>query len=110
MWRQVRFSDDAVRERQKILVPEIQQFANNPEPIGTFHPTDPLARNAIPRACSVLATYSAGFKTIELEDLENFDVDSYVRDKTKNALESLGRRKIRPDMSAEELLAMTRGE
>src|SRR3546814_13526741 len=28
-----RFSDEAARERQKVLLPEIVNFANNPEPI-----------------------------------------------------------------------------
>src|SRR3546814_1844633 len=56
-----RCSDEAARERQKVLLPEIVNFANNPEPIGVVHPSNPSARNGIPRACAVLAHYLAGF-------------------------------------------------
>src|SRR3546814_10314150 len=40
-----RFSDEAARERQKVLLPEIVNFANNPEPIGVVHPSNPSARD-----------------------------------------------------------------
>lgn len=82
-----RFSDDAVRERQRILLPEITAFANNPAPVGVFHPTNPNARGAIPRACAMLARYLAGFELFDLDDADEFDISTYVRDRTRLALE-----------------------
>jgi hypothetical protein len=105
-----RFSEDAVRERQRVLLPEIHAFANDPSPVGVFHPSNPSARNAIPRACAMLAQYLAGFECIDLEELDSFDVSTYVRERTREALHSLQQRNITPAMSAEELLRLTRGE
>jgi hypothetical protein len=103
-----RFSEEAVRERQKILVPDILQFANNPEPVGVVHPTDPTARNAIPRVCAVLAHYVARFDTFDLDELDGFDVDRYVKAKVHVALDDLRQKGIKPTMSAEEVLSLTR--
>lgn len=103
-----RFSEDAVRERQKILVKDIQQFPNNPEPIGIVHPSDPTARNAIPRACAVLAHYLAGFDTFDLDELDSFDVGRYVQGKLTDALNYLRDRGVRSTMTAEEVLSLTR--
>lgn len=103
-----RFSDEATLERQKILIPDIQRFANNPEPVGTFHSSNPRARGAIPRACAMLAQYVAGFECIDIDDLDNFDVETYVRNRTQEALRKLQESGISPTMSAEELLHLTR--
>lgn len=105
-----RFTEDAVRERQRILLPHIQRFANNPEPVGAFHPSNPHARGAIPRACAMLARYAAHFEVVELDELETFDVEQYVRNRTREALDDLRQRQIVPTMSAEDLLHLTRGE
>lgn len=105
-----RFSEEAVRERQRVLLPEIHAFANDPAPIGVFHPTNPTAKGAIPRACAMLAQYVAGFECIDIDDLDGFDVSAYVRERTRAALQHLGDRNIVPTMSAEELLRLTRGE
>ena len=105
-----RFSEEATLERQKILLPDIQHFANNPEPIGVFHPSDPKARGAVPRACAMLAQYVAGFEWIPLDDLEDFDVEVYVRNRTQQALQYLHEHEISPRMSVEELLQLTRGK
>lgn len=105
-----RFSDQAVRERQRILLPDIQHFANNPEPVGVFHPSNPKARGAVPRACAMLAYYLAGFEWIDIEELDNFDVESYVRNRTHTAIEELRLKGIKPSMSADEILALTRAE
>lgn len=104
-----RFSEQATLERQKILLPDIQHFANNPEPVGVFHPSNPAARGAIPRACAMLAQYIAGFEWIDIDELEDFEVETYVRNRTKAALQRLTDKGINPTMSAEELLQMTRG-
>jgi hypothetical protein len=105
-----RFSEDAVRERQRILLPEIRAFANDPTPIGVFHPSNPVARNAIPRACAMLAQYVAGFDCIDIDELDRFDVSRYVKERTRAALDQLKERNSAPSMSAEELLRLTRGE
>lgn len=105
-----RFSEEATLERQKILLPEIQHFANNPAPIGVFHRSNPSARGAVPRACAMLAQYIAGFDWIDIDELENFDVETYVRSRTQAALRHLKEHGISPTMSVEDLLQMTRGE
>jgi hypothetical protein len=105
-----RFSEEATLERQKILIPAIQHFANNPEPVGVFHPSNPRARGAVPRACAMLAQYVAGFEWIDMDELEDFDVETYVRHRTREALDRLSKNGIAPTMSAEELLQLTRAK
>lgn len=105
-----RFSEEAVRERQRVMLPDIHAFANDPAPIGVFHPTNPGARNGIPRACAMLARYLAGFESIDLDELDSFDVSTYVQQRTREALQSLTDKRFTPTMSAEELLSLTRGE
>lgn len=107
-----RFFEGPTQRRQEKLVPEFRP--NDPEPargaIGVFHPSDPTARGAIPRICAILAHYLAGFETIEIEDLDDYDVETYVRDKTAAALRSLKELGIKPSMSADELTQLMRGE
>jgi hypothetical protein len=103
-----RLSEEATRERQKILLPQVQHFANNPEPVGVFHPSNPRARGAIPRACAMLAQYLAGFEWIDIDELDDFDVEIYVRNRTREALDGLRAKGVTPTMSVEELLQMTR--
>lgn len=105
-----RFSDAAVLERQRILLPDVQNFANNPEPVGVFHPSNPYARGAIPRACAMLAYYLAGFEWIDIDEIDDFDVEAFVKARTKEAIGELKARSIRPNMSVEELLKLTRDE
>ena len=105
-----RFSEEAVIERQKILLPDVQHFANNPEPVGVFHPSNPKARGAIPRACAMLAHYIAGFTWIDIDLLDNFDVEEFVKTHTQQAIENLKKSGVKPNISVDELLKMTRGE
>lgn len=106
----LRFSDEYVRERTEILVPELRWYvANNPEPIGAIHPTNPRAIKAIPRACAMLAKY-IGFETLDIENWENFDVAEFVKQHTRRALRTLKDHDVVPTMSAEELLKLTRGK
>lgn len=105
-----RFSDQATLERQKILLPDVRHFANNPEPVGAFHPQNPRARGAIPRACAMLAQYVAGFECIDIEELDDFDVELYISNRTRDALDRLSISKVAPTMSVDELLKITRGE
>lgn len=105
-----RFSEAATLERQKILLPDIMDFANNPEPVGVFHPSNPKARGTIPRACAMLAKYIAGFESVDIDELEDFDVETFVRNRTVDALTDLKIAGIRPSMSVDDLLNLTRGE
>lgn len=107
----LRFSDDAVLERERRLVPN--NISNEPpqtRSVGIFHPTNPTARNAIPHACRVLARYLAGFEIFELDDMEDFDVESYVRERTIAALSELERLGVRPTISGDDLTKLMRGE
>jgi hypothetical protein len=106
-----RFSEEAVQDRERLLVP--QMIPNEPvEPgtIGIFHPTNPTARNAIPRICKVLAKYVAGFELFDVENLDDFDMESYIRSQTEEALRSLKELGIKPNMSSDDLTKLTRGE
>lgn len=107
-----RFFEEATEKRQDSLLPHMK--SNDPDlqkgAVGVFHPTNPSARNALPRVCSVLARYLAGFETFEIDQLDDYDVESYVREKTAEALASLKELGIRPSMSSEEAMHLLRGE
>jgi hypothetical protein len=107
-----RFSDERTRRRQNRLLPQFRP--NDPAPpegvVAVFHPTNPTARGIVPRVCAVLAWFLAGFETIELEGLDDYDVESYVRDRTAEALRSLKELGIKPSMSADDLTQLMRGE
>lgn len=105
-----RFDDEAIRERQNVMLPQIANFANDPSPVGAFHPLDPTSRKAIPRVCAVLATYISGFVTFDAVDLDEFDVSAFVKIRVAEAIKDLHEKGIGLDMSAEQILAMTRGE
>lgn len=104
-----RFSYEHVKERTRILVSDLGSYvANNPQPIGAIHPTNIRILKAIPRACAMLAKY-VGFDTLELDELDDFDVAEFIKEHTRNALRNLRESKIAPSMSAEDLLKLTRG-
>lgn len=107
----MRFSDQAVVERERSLLPG--QVSNQPPEggaVGVFHPTDPTARNAIPYACKVLARYLAGFEIFEIGEIDDFEVETYIRERTEAALRELQERGVRPSISADELTKLMRGE
>ncbi len=104
-----RFSEDDVRERQKLLLPDIQWFTNQENPIAALHTTNPRIVKTIPRACAMLARYVAGFITFDLDELEDLDLEKFIRDQTREALHKLRDEGISPTMSAEDLLKLTRG-
>jgi len=107
-----RFFDEVTERRQNRLLPQLRP--NDPERprgvIGIFHPTNPAARGTVPRMCSVLARFIAGFEIFDAEDLDDFDVETYVREKTAEALLSIKDLGINPSMSSDELTKMMRGE
>lgn len=107
--RTSRFSDEAVRERQRMLLPEVKEWANNPEPIGVAHRTDPNIFKTIPRACAVLAA-TVGFIQTDVISFEDFDIDKFVRKNVQDAVRRLEEMGISSTMSVEELLRITREE
>jgi hypothetical protein len=106
-----RFSDEAVEERTKILLDDIEQWVtpNDPDPVGAIHPTNIRILKSIPAACAMLATY-AGFDIVNSMVMEEFDADDFIRDHTRIALERLKSQGLEPTMSAEDVLKLTRGE
>ncbi|HEX3948975.1 MAG TPA: hypothetical protein VHW95_03885 [Steroidobacteraceae bacterium] len=104
-----RFSEEEVRERQKLLLPDIQWFANQQEPIAAIHPSNPRIIKTIPRACAMLAKHIAGFIDLDLDQLESLNLKEFIRTKTKQALDNLKERGISPKMSVEDLMKLTRG-
>jgi hypothetical protein len=105
-----RFSEEEVRERQKLLLPDIQWFTNQQEPIAAIHPSNPRIVKTIPRACAMLAKYIAGFIDLDLDQLENLNLDEFIRTQTRRAINNLTERGISPKMSVEELMKLTRGK
>ena len=103
-----RFSEEATRERIEVLLPELVYFAvNDPRPRGAVHLTNPRILKSIPPACAMLAKY-AGFEDLSPDELEEFDLEEFVKRRTAEALEALRERNIKPTMTAEELLKITR--
>lgn len=105
-----RFSEQAALERQKILLPQVQYFANNPEPVGVFHASNPYARGAIPRACAMLACYVADFQMLDLDEIDDFNVEDFIKENTKSALARIQENPVKTSMTVDELLKITRGE
>lgn len=107
-----RFSERATQERQDALLPHMRP--NDPAPptgdVGVFHPVNPTSRNALPRICAVLAQYAAGFEVIEVEQLDDYDVEAWVRERTQMALHSLEQLGITPSLKSDELTQLMRGE
>ncbi|MGO7115553.1 hypothetical protein ACCS79_03475 [Rhizobium johnstonii] len=105
-----RFSDEATKARTETLVPDVQFFvANDHRPRGAIHRTNPRILKSIPAACAMLAKY-AGFDDLSPDDLEDFDLEDYVKRRTQAALDRLKQQNIEPSMSAEELMKLMRGE
>jgi hypothetical protein len=104
-----RFSDDAVAIRTELLVTDLEHFTkpNDGRPRGAVHPTNPKILKSIPAICAMLARY-AGFVDLGPDALEEFDLEQFVRERTQSALNELRDRNIRPNLTAEELMRLTR--
>jgi hypothetical protein len=102
-----RFSAEHVKQ---ISEEKLLEFAipNNDDPQGAVHPTNPRILKSIPRICAMLAK-DAGFDIIDADDLANFDLEKFNRDHTRVALRTLKDQGIKPTMTANELLKLTRG-
>lgn len=101
-----RWSVERVHERQQILIPHINQYLGSNEPWVVVDPLDPSLAKVIPQACAMLARYVAKFE--DVGDPAQFDVISFVKNRTQQALYHLKALNIRPKMSAEDLLKLTR--
>lgn len=103
-----RFSDEHVRERTELKIPDLQWFAaNDNRPQGAVHPSNPRILKTIPRACAMLAKY-AGFEVIDADELEAFDLQGFIRTHAQRALTRLKDANVVPTMSVEELMRLTR--
>lgn len=103
-----RFSEEHAHELTRVRVQDIQTFlANDDRPGGAVHPTNPRILKTIPRACAWLANY-AGFDFLLPDDLDQFDVDAFIKRKASEAILKLKEKDIRPTMTADELMKITR--
>jgi hypothetical protein len=105
-----RWSREAVQERQKAVLPDIGWFANSDDPFFAIYKRDPNVIKTLPKICAMLAKHLADFEELDPEEIVNWNPVEYIRRKTREALESLRERNIKPTMSADDLLKMTRGE
>ena len=105
-----RFDEEATKTKTLLSLPEIAWLiANDDRPRGAVHPSNPKILKSIPRACAVLAR-SAGFDDLSPDDLEDFDIEAYVRKKVLESIKSLDGENISARIDAERLTKLTRGE
>lgn len=104
-----RFTEAAVRERTALKLKDVEEWIapNDEDPRGAIHPTNPRILKSIPAVCAMLATY-AGFEVVSSIQMEDFDSDLFIRTRTLAALERLREQGVKPTMTAEEVLRMTR--
>ncbi|MER9899464.1 hypothetical protein [Mesorhizobium sp. M0130] len=103
-----RFDEEAVRERTKTLLQEIEYYAaNNPDPIGAVNRTNLRIVKSLPRVCAMLAR-SVGFEVFDIDDLENLDTSALARENIERALSSLRQQGILPKISSEDLMKLLR--
>lgn len=106
-----RFSEEAVRARSEVKLQDMQNWSlpNDDEPRVAVHPSNPRIMKDIPAICAMLAIY-AGFEVLTALQAADFDPDRFIRERTRTALRDLQDRGLKPSMSAEEVLRMTRGK
>lgn len=105
-----RFSEESVRELTATILKDVERWiANNPDPIAAVHLTNPKIIKTIPRPCAMLAQ-SIGFQTFDLDELAELNVSDLVRENLEKSLRELKQRGISPEISAEELMKLMRGE
>lgn len=105
-----RFSDEAVIEKTNAEIPDAYPAnPNDPRPRGAVHLTNPRILKSIPPICSELAV-RAGFDVISPDEMEEMQFEEFIRHRTDSAIAILRERGIRPTLSIEELLSITRGD
>lgn len=105
-----RWSRTAVQERQNALLPDIGWFANSDDPFFAIYERDPNLIKTLPKVCAMLAKHLADFEELDSDEITNWDPVVYIRRKTKEALARIKQKNIKPTMTADELLRITRGE
>ena len=105
-----RLSNEAVVEKTTAEVPDaFPAIPNDQSPRGAVHLTNPKILKSIPPICADLARH-AGFDVISYDEMEELQIEEFVRIRTDAALAVLRDKGIRPTMSLEELLTITRGK
>lgn len=103
-----RFSNEHVENLTALSLPDAAWLiANDNRPRGAVHPTNPHILKSIPWACAMLARY-VGFDVITADELEVFDAETFVRERTLRALQTLREKNVSPTMSVEDLMKLTR--
>ena len=80
-----RFSDHYVEQLTRRV---LEHFArpNSDDPQGAIHPTNARVLKSIPRICAMLAK-DAGYDIIDTDELLNFNLEEFVREHTRKALQ-----------------------
>ena len=105
-----RLSDAAVMERTREEIPNAYPaLPNDQRPRGAIHLTNPKILKSIQPACADLARF-AGFDVISPDEMEELQIKDFIKLRTSAALAVLRDRGIRPTMTLDELLHITRDE
>ena len=105
-----RFDVDSVKDRIAVLIPDYMGATpNDQRPQGALHPTNPRILKSIPRECAPLAE-AVGFQIIWASDLDGFNPDEFVKSRATDATKNLSKLGLRPQLTAEQLHKLTRGE
>ena len=103
-----RLSDEKTLQRTRRLNEEIcLNLPNDTSPKGAVHFTNPRILKSIPAVCSELAQF-AGFDVVSSANLDDFDINTFIHHKTSAAIVALQERGIKPELTEEELMKMTR--
>jgi len=104
-----RLSDAAVIEKTLAEIPDAYPaLPNDTRPRGAVHLTNPKILKSIPPVCADLARH-AGFDVVSPDEMEVLQAEEFIRLRTDTALAVLREKGIKPTMSLEELLTITRG-
>ncbi|KJE36034.1 hypothetical protein UF64_08105 [Thalassospira sp. HJ] len=104
-----RLSEDAVRDKILQEEPQFQSMrVNDSRPRGATHLTNPRILKSISPFCADLAK-KAGFDVISPDEMDEMQAAEFIRGRTESALAVLNEKGIRPNMTIEELLKITRG-
>lgn len=103
-----RFSVERTRGRVETeIINENREIPNSDLPFGAVHPTNPNILKSIPPTCVPLAR-AAGFDIVRAVELESFNSIEYAEQEVNIASEKIKKQNIKPTMTAEELMKLTR--
>ncbi len=104
-----RFSQNSVRELNLVRLPNLAAYvSNDPTPVGAVKLTDPNIQKTVPRFCAQLAKELADFEILEIDDLENLNLETFIRQQTALAIGKINQAGANATMTAEELFKLTR--